>query len=99
MEQIAIVARLKPGVGPRAAELIEAGPPFDLQDAGFERHTVFLSSSEVIFVFEGDDVTWLVDKLVDQSFAWELNEAFKEWRPLVEQDPRVARPCYAWAHA
>ena len=35
MEQIAIVARLKSGAEPRAAELIAAGPPFDPIEVGW----------------------------------------------------------------
>ena len=96
MHQIAVVARLRDGMEPRAAELIREGPPFDLETAGFERHSIFLSATEVVFVFEGDEVEWLVDKLVDEPFAWDLNDAFAAWRPLVEEPPRLARPQFAW---
>lgn len=52
MERVAIVVRLKEGSGPRATELIEAGPPFDLAETGVLHHTVYLSAGEVVFVFE-----------------------------------------------
>jgi hypothetical protein len=50
MEQIAIVARLKSGTEPRAAELIAQGPPFDPDESGLERHTVYLAADEVLFI-------------------------------------------------
>jgi len=99
MHQIAVIARLRDGTEPRAAELIQKGPPFDLGAAGFERHSIFLSASEVVFIFEADEVEWLVDKLVDEPFAWDLNDAFAEWRPLLEGPPRLARPQFVWERA
>ena len=96
MERLALVARLKPGSEPRARELIAKGPPFDLREGGFLRHSVFLSSREVVFVFEAPQVEWLVDSLVDEPFHWLRREALDEWRPLVEGQPRVAREQFFW---
>lgn len=97
MEQIAIVARLKSGAEPRAAELIAHGPPFDPRGRGFVRHAVYLSSDEVVFVFEGTEVEWLLDRLIDDPFEWPLVDALDEWRPLVEDHPRIARSVYSWS--
>jgi hypothetical protein len=96
MEQIAIVARLKSGAEPRAAELIAKGPPFEPGGSGLERHTVYLSAAEVLFIFEGEEVEWIVDSLVDEPFHWDLLAALDEWRPLLEDNPRIARPAYSW---
>ncbi len=96
MEQIAVVARLKSGAEPRAAELIAEGPPFELAHSGLERHTVYLSADEVMFVFEGHEVEWIVDGLVDEPFHWPLLAALEDWRPLLEDNPRIARPAYSW---
>ena len=96
MEQLAIVARLKPGAEPRAAELIANGPPFDPTESGLDGHTVFLSADEVVFVFEGHEVEWIVDRLVDDPFHWLVGEALERWRPLLEDQPRIARPVYVW---
>ena len=38
VERLAIVARLKEGSGRRAAELLAAGPPFDLAETGIVHH-------------------------------------------------------------
>lgn len=96
MDQVAIVARLKPGAEPRAAELLCTGPPFDPAQQGLERHTVYLSATEVVFVFEGSEVDRILGDLVDDPFAWLLSEALDRWRPLIEGQPRIARPAYAW---
>ena len=96
MEQIAIVAHLKSGAEQPAAELVAKGPPFDPEEHGFDRHTVYVSADEVVFVFEGHEVEWIVDRLVDEPFHWLVMAALEEWRPLLEGRPRIARPAYAW---
>ncbi|MEJ7793475.1 MAG: hypothetical protein WKF65_16025 [Gaiellaceae bacterium] len=53
MSQFAIIARLKPGAEPRAAELLRNRPPFDPAERGLERDAAYLSATEVVFVFEG----------------------------------------------
>jgi hypothetical protein len=58
---------------------------------------VFLSAEEVVFVFEGNEVEWVVDGLVDEPFQWDLLTAFEEWRPLIDGHPRIARAAYSWA--
>ena len=96
MERVAIVARLKEGSAPRAAELVGAGPPFDLAGSGLARHSVYISSGEAVFVFEGHQVEWIVDELVDGPFHYALQRAFAQWRELVDGQPRVARERFGW---
>jgi hypothetical protein len=96
LERLALIARLKEGAQPRAGELIAQGPPFDLEARGFVRHSVFLSATDVIFVFEAPEVEWLVSALVDDPFQFMVAEALDEWRPLVEGEPRIAREQFTW---
>jgi hypothetical protein len=96
VRQVAIIARLKDGAEPRAAELLAKGPPFDPAERGFERHAVYLSATEVVFVFEGRDVDSIVDDMIAEPFSWLLSAALDEWRALVEESPRIARPAYFW---
>ena len=96
MERLAIIARLKPDTATQAAELIAAGPPFAPQAEGFERHSVYLSATEVMFVFEGHEVDWLVDALIESPFKWIVSDAFDHWRPLIEGRPRIAREKFFW---
>jgi hypothetical protein len=93
MEQLAIVITLRAGADEHARKLIEDGPPFDPRERGFSRHTVYLSKNEVVFAFEGDEVA----RLVDDPYAWMIQETFDQWRPLVDGTPRIARAAYAWA--
>jgi hypothetical protein len=96
MERVAIVARLKEGTGPRADELIAAGPPFDLAETGIVHHSVYLSAGEVVFVFEGHQVEWMVDDLINDPFRPKLQSAFDAWRSVVDGPPRIARERFGW---
>lgn len=98
MDKVAIVARLKSGAEPLAAELLAKGAPFDAEESGLERHVVYLSAGEVVFVFEGPEVDSVVDSLISEPFHWPLLRALEAWRPLIEGNPRIARPAYEWEH-
>jgi hypothetical protein len=96
MERVAIIARLKEGSEQRATKLVGAGPPFDLADTGIVRHTIYISANEAVFVFEGHEVEWIVDQLIDEPFHYELQHALEEWREIVDGQPRVARERFGW---
>lgn len=96
MERVAIVVRLNEGSGSRAAELIAAGPPFDLSETGIVRHSVYLSAAEVVFVFEGHQVEWMVDELIDDAFQPKLQSALEQWRAIADGMPRIARERFGW---
>jgi hypothetical protein len=96
MKRLAIVARLKKGSESRANELVAAGPPFDLEQTGLARHSVYLSATEVVFLFEGHEVEWMVDDLLDQPFSPEIVRALDHWRAIVDGPPRIARESFDW---
>jgi hypothetical protein len=96
MERVAIVARLNPGAAEEARKLIAAGPPFDLPASGIDRHSVFASAGEVVFVFEGHQIEWIVDELIDGPFQYELERAIHNWRSIIEGAPRIARQQFGW---
>ena len=96
MERVAIIARLKEGSEQRAAELIAAGPPFDLTNTGIVRHSVYISAREAVFVFEGHEVEWIVEELIDEPSHYELQRALEQWREIVDGQPRVARERFGW---
>jgi hypothetical protein len=95
MRRLTIVARLKPGANADAEGLIAEGPPFAPDDLGFERHFVFLTATEAVFLFEGPSVEWVVDDLVSDPVS---SAAFAAWRPLLDGPPRLAREVFAWTH-
>jgi hypothetical protein len=99
VERLAVIAQLKPGTEVQAEELIAAGPPFDPAASGFARHSVFLSANAVVFVFEGREVEWLVDDLVDGQHLHPLVEqALEDWQPLIHGRPEMAREKFFWQH-
>jgi hypothetical protein len=98
VERLALIARLKPGTEERAARLIEGGPPFDPGERGLVRHVVYLSAGEVVFVFEGDEVEWIVEEMVQEAAGGSVAAALEQWRELVDGPPRIGRAAFAWEH-
>ena len=93
MDRLVIVARLKGDAHTRAQRLIEQGPPFEPEDLGFRRHAVYLTATDVVFVFEAPEVEWLVNDIIDDPvFASTLGP----WRELVDGPPRLAHEQYFW---
>jgi hypothetical protein len=96
MQRFGIVVPLKEGSEQQAAELLSRGPPLDLEAEGFERHAVYLTSREVVFVFEGREPEWRIDALVDDPLHPLLQDALDDWRELVDGCPRPAWPVFFW---
>jgi hypothetical protein len=94
MNRLTIVARLKPGVHEDAERLLEHGPPFDPESLGFHRHSVSISSQEVVFLFEAPEVEWIVNDIIDDAL---ISDSFAPWEPLIEGTPRVAHERYFWS--
>lgn len=93
-QRIAVIGKLKPGSLERAEEIIvEHGPPFDLDEAGLERHSVFLSSDNVVFVFEGPNVERAVGRLVDDPA---VSGSFSVWGPVLDGTPQLAHERFFW---
>lgn len=96
MDRVAIIARLKDGCEPVAAELLAEGPPFGAAERGLDRHAVYLSAGEVVFVFEGAEVDSVVGDMIDSPFEPKVSAALDAWRPLIDGHPRIGRLAYEW---
>jgi hypothetical protein len=96
VDTVALIARLKPGCEERAAQLLSSGPPFDPGERGLSRHSVYLSAGEVVFVFEGDEVEWIVEEMVSEPTGGSFAAALDAWRELVDGPPRIGRAAYTW---
>jgi hypothetical protein len=96
MQRLVIVAPLSKGTEEQAAKLIAAGPPFDPEETELERHGVYLSAGEVVFVFEGEDVERQVDELMGDLVKPAVRDAIRAWEPLLEDSLRVAEESYFW---
>jgi hypothetical protein len=92
-ERLAIVARLRPGSAERAREILAAGPPYELGEAGFRRHSIYLAGETAVFVFEGAGVEGLVRSIVNDPAS---AASFSVWGPLLEGTPMLAREEFHW---
>lgn len=92
-ERLAVVAKLRPGSREQAIEILAKGAPYELGEAGFRRHSVFLADETVVFLFEGSGIEGLVRDLVDDPTR---SAAFSVWGPLLEGTPALAREEFYW---
>ena len=94
MQRIAVIAKLKEGAAEGARELLDEGPPFDPDALGFDRHVVYVSEDEVVFIFEGARVGALVRTLA--AAGPDARKAFSAWEPLIDGLPRLAQETSFW---
>ena len=94
LERLLIVVPLQEASLQRARGLIEQGPPFDPSEAGLERHDVFLTEREVVFLFEGHQVSDSVRRLARDPGLWRATRA---WSGCLAGRPRLAELRYSWA--
>jgi hypothetical protein len=91
--RVVVVVPLQPGARERVRELLEGGPPFDPEAAGLERHQVFLTDQEAVFLFEASAQAAL-DRL---ARSLRLRDAAVAWRDLIAADEvRLADVAYSW---
>jgi hypothetical protein len=65
--KIAIAAKIRPGKRERLQQVLAEGPPFDLEVAGFERHSVYLGDSDIFFLWEGPAPVTAVKRLAAEG--------------------------------
>jgi hypothetical protein len=91
--RVVVVVPLQPGARERVRELLERGPPFDPEAAGLERHQVFLTDQEAVFLFEASAQAAL-DRL---ARSIRLRDAAVAWREFVAADDiRLADVVFSW---
>jgi hypothetical protein len=90
--RILVVIPLKPGTHGQVRGLVRNGPPFDPEAVGLERHHVFLTEHEVVFVFEGEAPA-AFEPLVGHIEVW---TAAAQWAEVAAGPPRVADDLYDW---
>lgn len=92
MSRAVVVLPLREGASGRVAELLHGGPPFDPELVGLERHHVFLTEQEAVFVFEADTRD-AAERLIGEGSFWSAASA---WKDLVAGPPRLADDAYSW---
>jgi hypothetical protein len=74
--------------------LLDAGPPFNpSQLPGLDRHEVFLTLDEVIFLFDSSFGAHAIEPLLADSELW---KAAASWHEHLAGPPRIAEEIYAW---
>jgi hypothetical protein len=94
-KRVAVVLPIRKRKRDKVKLLLEQGPPFDPHDAGLERHQVFMTDSEVVFLFEASE-SFSLSALLEESGVLSIAAA---WHDCVAGRPRVAEPFYSWAAA
>jgi hypothetical protein len=94
VQRLVVVLPLTEGAHEQARALLADGPPFDLGETQYVRHEVFLTTDEVVFVFEaGDDAPATLSIRAEDPSVWRAAAA---WRPLMADRPRKAETVFAW---
>lgn len=75
-------------------DLLDAGPPFDpSQLPGLERHEVYLSLDEVVFLFDSSFGAHAIEPLLADPALW---KAAASWHEHLAGPPRIADEVYSW---
>jgi len=90
---VAVVAPIKRGARERVLELVRKGPPFDPARVPLERHRVFVTDREVVFLFEAPDAARAVGELARDPSVWKAAVA---WGECLAGPPRLAEEEYSW---
>lgn len=91
--RVAVVIPIRRGKAEVARQLVEEGPPFELEDVGLERHHVFVGEREVIFFFEGEQAAAAVEALARSPGVL---KAAVRWRGILAGRPRLAEERFGW---
>jgi hypothetical protein len=91
--RVAVVVPLKKGAQEAVRTLLQAGPPFEPAQTDLDRHEVFLTPHEVVFVFESRLGGRALESLLAEPGLWKVAHT---WRKHVAGPPRVAHDVYAW---
>jgi hypothetical protein len=95
MERFVLAARLKPDGYQRAQTLLAEHSALSGEDLekAFDRHIIFLSENEVIFLFEGEGAHESVRALFNDPVRSAL---IGHWLPLFDGPLHRAEEAYVW---
>jgi hypothetical protein len=95
VERFVLAARLRPDGRQRAEALLAERSAFGTEElmAAFDRHAIFLSDTEVIFLFEGEGANQEVRTLFNDPVRSAL---VSHWLPLFDGPLHRAAEAYFW---
>ena len=92
---LVIVVPIKKESHDEVRVLLEAGPPFDPETIeGLERHEVFVTAGEVVFLFETSLSRDGLATLLSQPQMWQVAAA---WQEHLDGPPRIAESVFSWS--
>jgi hypothetical protein len=91
--RVAIVLPLRPESRDAVRTLLADGPPFDPQLLGLDRHDVYLTATEAIFIFESKLGADALEPLLQEPALWESAAA---WHDHLAGVPQIAEDIYSW---
>lgn len=93
--RLIVIVPLKPDAHAGVERLLKQGPPFDpAAIEGLDRHEVFVTSDEAVFVFESELGAQALAPLLADPKLW---EAAAGWREHVAGSPRIAEDVFSWS--
>jgi len=92
--RLAVVLPLREDDGEAVRTLLAAGPPFDPEALGLDRHQVFVTASEAIFVFESTVGADALEALLRDPTLWQEATA---WHEHLAGPPKIAEDVFSWA--
>jgi hypothetical protein len=93
MSRLVVIVPFKAGDYEKARALLADGPPFDLEATEFERHDVYLTEREVVFVVESPGSSATLRLPGEDPSVWKAAAA---WQQLMAAKPRKATTAYSW---
>lgn len=93
MSRLVLVVPLREGARQQALELVEKGPPFDVESTHLVRHEVFLTDKEVVFDFETVGGKPPIELQAERPV---LHEAAQAWDDVMAGRPRKAVRVFSW---
>jgi hypothetical protein len=91
--RLAVILPLKEEAHDAVRTLLAAGPPFNPETLGLNRHQVFLTSSEAVFIFESDLGAAALEPLLQQPELWQSAAA---WHDYLAGPPQIAEDVFSW---
>lgn len=91
--RIAIVLPLREDAHDAVRALLAEGPPFDPNALDLDRHLVFLTPSEAVFVFESKVGADALEPLLQEPALWQSVGA---WHEHIASPPRIAEDVFSW---
>jgi hypothetical protein len=91
--RLVVVLPIREAAREQVSQLLTGGPPFDLDRSGLDGHHVFLTDTEVIFVFEGADRS----QLQRLAVSAQLVAAAEAWEEHAAGPARLAEEAFSWS--